>query len=190
MCISRWAWSVPWISSNNCSLRDSSSRYDSNNAYYEFLRAHFWISMLHSVESLNWILVGRESLLTLFHRLFIDIDSTTLITEPSLSSLSLSCNGFPFACFSLLLFWRAKLPMRNVRSRGFKHCGNNELSSVLVHGFREVGEIVVRIVDERRVTIHRSSLVKLPGLITCGEGGLGQEAKLLVLVRSALDLRF
>ena len=40
--------------------------------------------------------------------------------------------------------------MRNVQNRGFKHCVNTELTSVLVRGFREVGEIVVRIVDEHR----------------------------------------
>ena len=51
--------------------------------------------------------------------------------------------------------------MRNVRNRGFKHCGNTELSSVLVRGFRDVGEIVIRIVDEHRVIIHRSILVEL-----------------------------
>ena len=74
--------------------------------------------------------------------------------------------------------------MGNVRNRGFKHCGNTELSSVLVRGFREVGEIVVRIVDEHRVTVHGSDLVEPFGFITCVEGGLGQIAKLLVLVRS------
>ena len=57
--------------------------------------------------------------------------------------------------------------MRNVQKRGFKHCGDIELSSVLVLGFREVGEIVVRIVDEHRVIIHESILVELLGLITC-----------------------
>ena len=40
--------------------------------------------------------------------------------------------------------------MRNVQNRGFKHCVNTELTGVLVRGFREVGEIVVRIVDEHR----------------------------------------
>ena len=30
--------------------------------------------------------------------------------------------------------------MRNVRNRGLKHCGNTELSSVLVRGFRDIGE--------------------------------------------------
>ena len=42
-----------------------------------------------------------------------------------------------------------------------------ELSSVLVRGFREVGEIVVRIVDEHRVIIHGSDLVELFGQMTC-----------------------
>ena len=49
---------------------------------------------------------------------------------------------------------------------------------------------MVRIVDEHRVIIHGSDLVELFGLITCVEGGLDQVAKQLVLVRSALDLRF
>ena len=77
-----------------------------------------------------------------------------------------------------------------MQNKGFKHRVNNELSSVLVRGFREVGEIVVWIVDERRVLIHGSILVKLLGLITCVEGGHGQIAKQLILVQSALDLRF
>ena len=46
------------------------------------------------------------------------------------------------------------------------------------------------IVDEHRVINHRSILVELLGLATGVEGGLGQIAKQLVLVRSALDLRF
>ena len=79
--------------------------------------------------------------------------------------------------------------MRNVQHRGFKHCVNTDLASVLVRGFREVGDIVVRIVDERRVIIHGSDFVELFGLIPYGEDGLGQVAKLLVLVQSALDLR-
>ena len=35
------------------------------------------------------------------------------------------------------------------------------VSSVLVRGFREVGETVVRIINEHRVTVHRSDLVEL-----------------------------
>ena len=80
--------------------------------------------------------------------------------------------------------------MRNVQHRGFKHCGNTELSTVLACGFREITDIVVRIVHERRVIIHGSDLVELFGLITCEEDRLGQAAKLLVLVLSALDPRF
>ena len=38
------------ISSKNCSLWDPSSRRNSNNAYSEFLRSIFWISMSYSVE--------------------------------------------------------------------------------------------------------------------------------------------
>ena len=57
--------------------------------------------------------------------------------------------------------------MGTLRNGRFKHCGNTELSGVLVRGFREVGEIVVRIVDEHRVIFHRSDLVELFGLVTC-----------------------
>ena len=38
---------------------------------------------------------------------------------------------------------------------------------------------MVRIVDGRRVTVHRSGLVGLLGLTTCGLRGIGQVAKLL-----------
>ena len=58
--------------------------------------------------------------------------------------------------------------MRNVRNIGFKHCGNAEQSSVLVYGFREVRDFIeVWIVNEHRVTVHRSDLVELFGLTTC-----------------------
>ena len=58
--------------------------------------------------------------------------------------------------------------MRNVRNRGFKHCGKPDQSSVLACRFREVRDaIVVRIVTGRRVTVYRSDLVELLGLITC-----------------------
>ena len=43
--------------------------------------------------------------------------------------------------------------------------------------------MVVRIVYGHRVIIHGSDLVELFGLLTCGESGLGQVAKLLVFVR-------
>ena len=58
------------------------------------------------------------------------------------------------------------------------------MTGVLVRGFRKVGEIVVRIVDERRVIIQKSDLVELLGLINCEEDGLGQVAKLRDAVRS------
>ena len=38
---------------------------------------------------------------------------------------------------------------------------------------------MVRIVNGRRVTVHRSDLVELFGLMTCGVRGIGQVAKLL-----------
>ena len=40
--------SLLWLASNNCHLWGSSSRCDSNHAYYEFPRSKFWTSMLHS----------------------------------------------------------------------------------------------------------------------------------------------
>ena len=129
--------------------------------------------------------VWREWLLVLFRRLFLDTDSATLVTEPSLSSLSLPCNGFPrhaFFAFSL----KSKI----TNEKRAKQRIQNTVSSVLACGLREVRDIMVRIVDGRRVNIHGSDLVELFGLITCEEDGRGQVAKLLVLVRSALDPRF
>ena len=70
--------------------------------------------------------------------------------------------------------------MRNVRNRGFKHSENTEQSNVLVFVFREVRDFTeVWIVNEHSVTVHRSDLVELLGLIACVECGLGQVAKLL-----------
>ena len=129
--------------------------------------------------------VWREWLLALFRRLFLDTDSATLVTEPSLSSLSLPCNGFPrhaFFAFSL----KSKI----TNEKRAKQRIQNTVSSVLACGLREVRDIMVRIVDGRRVNIHGSDLVELFGLITCEEDGRGQVDKLLVLVRSALDPRF
>ena len=80
--------------------------------------------------------------------------------------------------------------MRNVQKRGFKHCENTELSSVLAYGFREVGEIVVQIVDGCRVIVHGSDLVQLFWARNLCWGRLDQIARLLVLVRSPLDQRF
>ena len=65
--------------------------------------------------------------------------------------------------------------MRNVRLRGFRHCGNTEQSSILAWDFRKIRDvIVVRIVDRRRVSICRVNLVELFGLITCGVRGISQ----------------
>ena len=181
--------SIEYIS-NDCSLWDSGSRCDSNNAYSEFLRSKFWISMSYSIEhnflwtefsprvacwalrsrcprrsrssEQNSLWLFREWLLILFRRLYLDINSATLITEPFLSSLSLSVlQRFPDCMLSLLSFRGTKSSMRNVQKRGFKHCENTELSSVLAYGFREVGEIVVQILDGRRVIVHGSDLVQL-----------------------------
>ena len=68
---------------------------------------------------------------------------------------------------------------RNVRHRGFQHCGDTDQSSVLARDFREVRDVVVvRIVDRRRVSVCGSNLVELLGLMTCGVRGIGQVAKL------------
>ena len=57
--------------------------------------------------------------------------------------------------------------------------GNTEQSSVLACDFREVKDVsVVRIVDWRRVSIYRSNIVELFGLITSGVRRIGQVAKL------------
>ena len=87
--------------------------------------------------------------------------------------------GFPMHAF-FAFHLKSKIIMRNVRNRGFKYCENTEQSSVLVCLFRDVRDFIeVWIVNENRVTVHRSDLVELLGLITCVEGGLGQTAKLL-----------
>ena len=51
--LSRWAWSVHRLASRNCRLWVSSSRRDSLNAYSEFLRFKFWISILYSVKKFS-----------------------------------------------------------------------------------------------------------------------------------------
>ena len=94
--------------------------------------------------------------------IFFDIDFTTLIAEPSL----LSRIGFPIACFLCFLPEEQNHHEKRAKQR-FKHCENIEQSNGLVCVFREVREIVDRIVDEYLVIIHRSDLVDLLGLITC-----------------------
>ena len=81
-------------------------------------------------------------------------------------------------------YLKSKVLIINVRNRGFKLCENTEQSNVLVCALREVRDFIeVWIVNEHRVTVHRSDLVELVGLITCVEGGPRQIVKLLVLVR-------
>ena len=115
---------------------------------------------------------------------FFDIDYATLITKPSLSFLSFCLAiGFPMYAF-FAIYLKSKIIMRNVRNGGVKHCENIEQSFVLECVFGEVRDFIeVWIVNEHRVIVHRSDLVELVGLETCVEGGLGQVAKLLVLVR-------
>ena len=76
---------------------------------------HLATSTLDGAATGKFIVGIQEWLLILFRRLFLDIDSATLITEPSLSSLSLSCNGFPRRAF-LDFSQKSKLTMRNVRN--------------------------------------------------------------------------
>ena len=115
----------------------------------------------------------------------------TLITEPSLSSISLSSNGFPRHAF-LASSRKSKITLRNERNRGFKHSGNNEQSSVLACGFRDVRDaIVVRIVVGRRVTVYRSGLVeiacKVPVLSSSCPTGALVIATVLNTSRSAMS---
>ena len=64
----------------------------------------------------------------LFRRLFLDIDSATRITEPSLSSLSV-LQRFREACFLCFLSEEQNHREKLAKQR---HCGNTEQSSVLV----------------------------------------------------------
>ena len=94
---------------------------------------------------------------------------------------------------SWLPLWRTQLiTVRYVRHKGFRLCGNTERSSALACDFREVRDvIVVRIVDGRRVSVCRSNLVELLGLLSCGVRGIGQVAKTSHRsCGSALDPRF
>ena len=125
---------------------------------------------------------------------FFGVDYATLITKPSLSfslSLSLSVQQSVSRCMpSLLSVSRAKSTNEKRAKQRIQTLWEHRLASVLVRGFREIGDTVVLIVDERRVIVHRSDLVELFGLFTRGVRGIGQVAKLLVLVRSSLFLRF
>ena len=63
---------------------------------------------------------------------FFDIDSPTLITEPSPSSLLSVCTRFPEAGF--LFFLKSNVTTRNVRNRGeFTHSGNTNGRHVIIH---------------------------------------------------------
>ena len=61
----------------------------------------------------------------------------------------------------------------------FQTLWEHRTSSVLACGFQEVRDaIVVQIFNGRRVTVYRSGLVELFGLITCQVRGIGQVARL------------
>ena len=85
---------------------------------------------------------------------------------------------------SLLSIWQAKSSRETCETEdaNILRIPNSPMFSCVF--FREVRDFIdVWTVNEHRVTVHRSDLVELVGLITCVEGGLGQIAKLLVLVR-------
>ena len=107
----------------------------------------------------------------------------------SFLSLSLSSNGFPIACFLSFLL-KNKITHEKRAQQRITHCVNTDLASVPRSWFREIGDIVVRTLDERRVIIHHSILVGLLGLKTYERKELGQVAKQLDLGRNALDQRF
>ena len=50
----------------------------------------------------------------------------------------------------------------------------------------EIRDVMVRIVYGRRVTVYRSDLVELFGLITCGVRGIGQVTRTVVFEIQAL----
>ena len=98
----------------------------------------------------------------------------------SLSFLSLSSNRFPEACFLCFLFEERNHHEKRQKQRiqtSWEH-RTVQCSRVCLSRSQRIS-LEVWIVNEHRVTVHRSDLVELLGLITCVEGGLGQIAKLL-----------
>ena len=94
--------------------------------------------------------IRKEFSETLQKRIFCYSSDTLIITVPltflwhrlcitdhkTFSFFSFSIQQrFPDCMLSLLSLWGTKSPMRNVRNRRFKHCGNTDLASVLVSGF-------------------------------------------------------
>ena len=169
---SRWDWSAHLLAFNYCRLCGSSSCCDSINAHSEFLRSDFWIFMSYSFRydflwiacwALRWRCSRRSHpseknfLITLQKRIFCYSSDTLIITVPltflwhrlcttdhkTFSFFSFSIQQrFPDCMLSLLSLGGTKSPMRNVRNRRFKHCGNTDLASVLVSGFFEKSEIL------------------------------------------------
>ena len=96
------------------------------------------------------------------------------------SFLSLCLATVSRGMLSWLSLWRANSPWETCETEVSNIVGtpNSPVFSRVIFG--EVRDaIVVRIVDGRRVTVYRSDLVELLGLITCGVRGIGQVAKLL-----------
>ena len=114
-----------------------------------------------------------------FRQPFFDIDSVPLISKPSLSSLPLSSNGFPIACFPCFPFEEQNHQWETFRNRRFKHCGNTESSSVLDHVFRESEKLwfgsLMSVVSSSTEVFLSNSLV----WVICVCIWLGQVAKLL-----------
>ena len=80
---------------------------------------------------------------------------------------------------SLFSIWRAKSSWETceIEFSNIVRTPNSPLLSCVF--FREVRDFIeVWIVNEHRVTVHRSDLIELLGLTTCVEGGLVQIAKL------------
>ena len=79
---------------------------------------------------------------------------------------------------SLLSIWGAKSSLETYETEdsNIVRTPNSPVFSCVF--FREVRDVVVRIVDEHRVIVHRSDLVELVGLKTCVCIWLGQVAKL------------
>ena len=138
----------------------------------------------------NCLWVVGEWLLILFRRLFIDINPAALITGPSLSSLSLCLATVSrlhaFFAFSL----RNKITNEKRAKQRIQTLRKHRIVQCFSCDFRKVVDIVVWIVSERRVIVHRCDLVELLGLITSCWRRTWPDSQQLVLVRSTLDLRF
>ena len=174
--LSRRAWSAYGLASHNCHLWGSSSRCDSNNAYSEFLRSKFWISTLYSVRShLLWSgFSPRRACWALVQGVLGELVRQNRILCESEENDSQDCS-VDFSLTSTLQHWSQNLLSLCLSNNRFP-----DACFLCFCVFREVRDFIeVWIVNEHRVTVHRSDLVELLGLKTCVGSGLGQIAKLL-----------